>query len=64
MAISESNILEKLDNVDKEKVSYFIRLLLNQSKYRKLKEELFLRRKEIQQGETLTHDNVWGTLNV
>lgn len=64
MAISESNILEKLDSVDREKVSYFVRLLLDQSKYRRLKEELSLRREEIHQGETLTHDDVWDTLNV
>ena len=64
MAVSTSNILEKLDKEDKEKVSYFVRLLLNQSKYRTLKEEISLRREEINQGEWLTHDEFWDTLNV
>jgi len=33
MSYADINILEKLNKEDKEKVSYFIRLLLNQSKY-------------------------------
>ena len=55
----EFQFLEKLDNIDKEKVSYFIRLLLNQSKYRKLKKEITLRRMEIKNGETLPHNEIW-----
>ena len=64
MAVSASSLLEKLDKEDKEKVSYFARLLLNQSKYQELKEEISIRREEINRGETLTHDDVWDTLNV
>ena len=64
MSVSTVSILEKLDQEDKEKVSYFIRLLLNQSRYRLLKEEISSRREEIKSGETLTHDEIWDTLNV
>jgi hypothetical protein len=64
MALSATNILERLDQEDKEKVSYFIRLLLNKSKYQQLKNELTERRKEIQSGETLSHEDLWKQLNV
>ncbi len=40
MAVSAANILERLDQEDKEKVSYFIRLLLNKSKHQQLKQEV------------------------
>ena len=59
MAIAVENVIENLDKEDKEKVSYFIRLLLKQAKYRQLKEEIASRRDEIQRGETLTHDEIW-----
>ncbi len=64
MSVSTMNIVEKLDKKDQEKVSYFIQLLLNQARYRTLKEEISLRRQEIQDGETLTHDEIWDTVNV
>ncbi|MCI5141072.1 MAG: hypothetical protein D3909_04955 [Candidatus Electrothrix sp. ATG1] len=64
MAVSEASIMEKLDREDKEKGSYFIRLLLNKSKYRALKKEIAERRKEIKTGETLSHEDIWGQLNV
>lgn len=64
MASSANNILEKPDKEDKEKVSYFMRILMNQSKYRKLKEEISIRRKEIKKGETLIHDDFWDKLDV
>jgi len=64
MAVSAMNIIEKLDQEDKDKVSYFIRLLLNQSKYQALKKEIVLRREEIQHGETLTHEAIWDQMNV
>ena len=64
MAMAEINIIEKLDQEDKEKVSYFIRLLLHQSKYQALKKEIALRREEIHQGQTLTHDAIWQNIHV
>ena len=63
--ITDINILlEKLDRDDKAKVSYFIKLLVNQSKYRKLKEEISMRREEIKKGETLTHEDIWNKIDV
>lgn len=64
MAVSAMNIIEKLDQEDKDKVSYFLRLLLNQSKYQTLKKEIALRREEIQHSETLTHEAIWDHMNV
>jgi len=64
MTVSEASIMERLDQEDKEKVSYFIKLLLNKSKYQALKKEIAKRRKEIKTGETLSHEEIWGQLNV
>ena len=64
MAVAEANIMERLDQKDKEKVSYFIRLLLNKSKYQALKKEIAERRKEMKTGETLSHEEIWGQLDV
>ena len=57
-------IIEKLDKADQEKITYFVKLLLNKSKYEKLKEELSMRRDEIDKGEILNHDEIWNKLNV
>ncbi len=59
MADSGIDILERLDKDDKDKLSYFIDILLDQSKYRKLKKEISMRRNEIEKGETLTHEDIW-----
>jgi hypothetical protein len=64
MTIEDMNILEKLDRDDKERVFYFIRLLVSQSKYRKLKEEISMRREEIKKGEILTHEDIWNKIDV
>ncbi len=61
---NESQLFEKLDSIDKEKVSYFIRLLMNQSKYQNLKNEISERRKEVQNGDVLTHDEIWKEFDV
>uniref|UniRef100_UPI00405706C0 hypothetical protein n=1 Tax=Candidatus Electronema sp. TaxID=2698783 RepID=UPI00405706C0 len=64
MAASEIGIIERLDQEDKEKVSYFIRLLLNKSKYQQLKKEVMSRREEIKSGETISHEDLWKQMNV
>jgi hypothetical protein len=64
MAASEIGIIERLDQEDKEKVSYFIRLLLNKSKYQQLKKEVMARREEIKSGETISHEDLWKKMNV
>ena len=60
----EFNIIDRLDEDDKYKVKYFIQLLIRQEKYNKLKEEIRSRRKEIAQGEILSHDEIWNHLDV
>jgi len=57
-------LIEKLDAEDQEKAAYFIKLLLEQSKYRKTKAELRERREEVQRGETLSHEEIWSQLDV
>lgn len=39
MAAMEMNNIDKLDQEDREKVSYFIKLLLQQAKYQALKKD-------------------------
>ena len=64
MAVATASILEQLDQEDKEKVSYFIRLLLNKSKYQQLKQEIVDRREEIKSSGTLSHEEIWKQMNV
>jgi len=64
MTASTVNWIEKPDKEDKEKVSYFINLLLRRSKYQKLKKEIAIRRKEIRNGDSFTHEDFWTELNV
>jgi hypothetical protein len=64
MNTSEISIIGRLDKDDKEKVSYFIRLLLKKSKYQALKKELAERRQEIESDETLSHEEIRGQMNV
>jgi len=60
----EFRVLERLDDDDKYKIKYFIQLLMQQTKYKRLQEELRARREEISKGETLTHDEIWAHLDV
>lgn len=58
------NLIDKLDQNDRAKIAYFIKLLITQEKYRKIQEEITQRRKEILNGETLSHEEVWKELDV
>ncbi len=64
MTTADLKVLEKLDKADQEKITYFLKLLLNKSKYNKLKEEISIRRDEIIKGETLNHEEIWHKLDV
>ena len=64
MSKSTTQLLEKMNQEDQEKVSYFMSLLLSQSKYSALQKEISLRRKEIRQGKSLTHKEIWNELHV
>ena len=57
-------LIEKLDAEDQKKAAYFLKLLLDQSKYRKTKLEVRERREEVQRGEKLTHEEIWSQLDV
>ena len=64
MEIINIDFLKKLDPEDQEKALYFAKLLLEQQKYKKLKEEIEIRKKEIEKGEILTHEEIWKRLDV
>jgi len=64
MTVTNMKIFEKLDQEDQEKVNYFLKLLIEQSKYRKTKAEVLERRSEVQKGEVLTHKEIWSRMNV
>ena len=60
----DKDIVDMLDETDKEKLEYFAKILLKQKKYRQLKQEISERRKEIQKDEILTHDEFWKNIDV
>ncbi len=64
MITNKTDLLQHLDKQDQEKVLYFAELLLKQSKYQLLKEEIDSRRNEIKQGQVLSHNEIWNELNV
>ena len=64
MGALDLKILEKLDKDAQEKVTHFLKLLLDKSKYKKLKEEISIRREEIIKGKTLNHEEIWKNLDV
>jgi hypothetical protein len=64
MPISEMDVIDRLDKDDKEKIVYFINLLIRQTKYRTLREEIEKRREEIKAGDVLTHEEIWNKVNV
>jgi len=55
---------ELLVEEDREKIAYFLELLLEKEKYERTRQEIEQRRREISEGEVLTHDEVWSHLDV
>ncbi|GBD89010.1 hypothetical protein BMS3Abin03_02954 [bacterium BMS3Abin03] len=64
MSVLEVELIDRLNKEDKEKVSYFVRLLMNKKRYSKLKAEIDSRRREIKKGKTLKHEDIWKKVNV
>ena len=64
MLADKLDVLEKLNNEDKEKINYFIDLILSKEKYKRLKVEIEKRREEIKNNNILSHDEIWQELNV
>ena len=64
MDLTKLEIVEKLDLDDKKKISYFVGLLLSKSRYKKLRDEILSRRKEIEKKEIYSHEEIWDKLNV
>ncbi len=64
MTTLELEVINKLDRNDKQKIGYFVKLLVQQSKYRKLKAEIDSRRREVKKGLVYKHDEIWDSMNV
>lgn|GEM_PF-906913 len=64
MTLLSEETLKKLDEPDKKKVEYFVRLLLRHEKYKSLKKEIEERREEVSKGEVVAHDEFWKKMNV
>ncbi len=64
MTIESTEIISRLDPADQEKVEYFVKLLLDQEKYKLLRMEINARRKEIAAGQFSSHDEFWKQMNV
>ena len=64
MGTAISKLIERLDSADKKKLEYFLRILLKQSKYKSLRKEISMRRREIASGESLDHSSLWDKFDV
>ncbi len=53
------DVINNLQKEDQKKISYFVNLLLKEDKYKKLRKEISLRKKEIKKRNVLTHDEIW-----
>jgi BioD-like phosphotransacetylase family protein len=58
----KNNIINHLDESDKDKIFFFAEVLFNQSKYRNLRDEISHRRKEIQENKVILHQDFWQDL--
>jgi len=56
--------IDHLKTADKEKISYFLNLLLKKKEYNDIKKEISSRRKEIKLEKTISHDDIWNKLDV
>ncbi len=63
-SILEKDLIDKLEKEDKEKLAYFLDILIQESKYQHLKKEIEDRREEIRKGSVLSHDEIWKQMNV
>ena len=53
------NLINNLQKEDQMKISYFVDLLLKKDKYKGLKKEIALRKREVKKGAVLTHEEIW-----
>ncbi len=59
MSTLSINLINNLQKEDQMKISYFVDLLLKKDKYKKLKKEIALRKREVKKGDVLTHEEIW-----
>ena len=58
MARSE-NIIQYLNENDKNKVFFFAEVLFQHAKYENLRKEIESRRREIKENQILSHKDIW-----
>jgi hypothetical protein len=59
MEVNKNNLINYLDEKDKNKLFFFAELLLKHTKYQKLRDEIADRRKEIKANHTISHKEFW-----
>ncbi len=64
MSTLSIDIINHLHEEDKEKLSYFVDLLLKKSEYENLSKDISKRRSEIKKKNVLSHEDVWKSVNV
>jgi hypothetical protein len=62
MEVNKNNIINYLDEKDKNKLFFFAELLLKHTKYQKLRDEIADRRKEIKTNQIISHKDFWRDL--
>jgi pyrroloquinoline quinone (PQQ) biosynthesis protein C len=55
-------IIPRLTDKDRKLLYEFAKTLLKSDQYKSFREELEKRRKEIEKGQTLTHEELWGEI--
>jgi nickel-dependent lactate racemase len=59
MIIYKNNIINELDEKDKNKLFFFAEMLFKHSKYEKLRDEIGQRRKEVKEKNIISHKDFW-----
>ena len=59
MFSTKLKLLNNLSNTDKLFIEKIIELVLQKERYSNLRNEIHLRRKQIENNEVLTHDEIW-----
>ncbi|MFZ2631286.1 MAG: hypothetical protein WA081_01045 [Desulfosalsimonadaceae bacterium] len=62
MEINKNQIINHLDEKDRNKLFFFAEVLFNHSKYQNLRDEIGWRRKEIKENNIISHQDFWRDL--
>ena len=59
MATTKQNLVNCLDEKDKDKLLFFAEILFKHSKYEKVRDEIEQRRKEVRENHIISHRDFW-----